>query len=50
MTRIELQEQFDSLEGYNEQTYFIDQNIGHASDIALANELARRGFRIKGPL
>ena len=50
MTRAELQDEFDMLEGYNEQTYFIDTNIGHASDVALANELARRGFRIKGPL
>ena len=47
MTRIELQEQFDSLEGYNEQTYFIDQNIEHASDVALANELAKRGYRVR---
>ena len=47
MTRAELQEQFDSLEGYNEQTYFVDQNIHHASDVALANELAERGYRIR---
>ena len=47
MTRDELQDEFDMLEGYNEQTYFIDLNIGHASDVALANELARRGYRVR---
>ena len=47
MTRIELQEQFDTLEGCNEQTYFIDLNLEHASDVALANELANRGYRIR---
>ena len=44
---LELQEQFDSLEGYNEQTYFIDLNIEHASDVALANELSNRGYRVR---
>ena len=48
MNRLELQEEFDMLEGYNEQTYFIDQNIAHASDVALANELFRRGYRVIG--
>ncbi len=47
MTRGELQEEFDMLEGYNEQTYFIDQNLEHASDVALANELYRRGYRVR---
>ncbi len=47
MTRWELQDEFDMLEGYNEQTYFIDQNLEHASDVALANELYRRGYRVR---
>ena len=47
MTRLELQEEFDMLEGYNEQTYFIDQNLEYASDVALANELTNRGFRVR---
>ena len=47
MTRAELQEEFDMLEGVNEQGWFIDQNLVHASDIALANELANRGFRVR---
>ncbi len=47
MTRWELQDEFDMLEGYNEQTYFIDQNLEHASDVALANELDRRGYRVR---
>ena len=47
MTRVELQDEFDMLEGYNEQTYFIDQNLEHASDVALANELYRRGYRVR---
>lgn len=47
MTRAELQDEFDMLEGYNEQSYFIDLNIAHASDVALANELARRGYRVR---
>ena len=46
MTRSELQDLFDSLEGNCEQQYFIDLNIHHASDIALANELYKRGFRV----
>ena len=44
---LELQEQFDTLDGYNEQTYFIDLNLDHASDVALANELANRGYTIR---
>ena len=48
MTRLELQEEFDMLEGVNEQGYFIDLNLVHASDISLANELANRGFIIRG--
>ena len=47
MTREELQDEFDMLEGYNEQEYFIDLNLVHASDAALANELMNRGFRVK---
>ena len=47
MTRAELQDEFDMLEGYNEQTYFVDQNIEHASDVALANELSSRGYRVR---
>ena len=47
MTRAELQDEFDMLEGYNEQTYFIDLNLSHASDVALANELSHRGFRVR---
>ena len=47
MTRGELQDEFDMLEGYNEQTYFIDQNLEHASDVALANELYSRGYRVR---
>ena len=47
MTRGELQDEFDMLEGYNEQTDFIDQNLEHASDVALANELFQRGYRVK---
>ena len=47
MTRLELQEEFDMLEGVNEQEYFIDLNLVHASDIALANELTHRGFRVR---
>ena len=45
---MELQEEFDTLEGCNEQTYFIDLNIEHASDVALANELTKRGYRVNG--
>ena len=48
MTRAELQDEFMMLEGDNEQTYFIDRNLEHASDVALANELFRRGYRIRG--
>ena len=48
MTRIELQDEFLMLEGCNEQTYFIDRNLEYASDVALANELFRRGYRIRG--
>ena len=44
---MELQEQFDSIESVNEQEYFIDLNLVHASDIALANELTKRGFRVR---
>ena len=44
---MELQEQFDSIESVNEQEYFIDLNLVHASDIALANELTNRGFRVR---
>ena len=47
MTRAELQDEFDMLEGYNDQTYFIDQNLDHASDVALANELYRRGYTVR---
>ena len=47
MTRTELQEEFDMLEGCNEQGYFIDLNLKHASDVALANELTARGYRVK---
>ena len=49
MTRqlLDLQEQFDTLEGVNEQGYFIDLNLVHASDTALANELANRGYRVR---
>ena len=47
MTRLELQEEFDMLEGVNEQEYFIDLNLVHASDIALANELHERGYRVR---
>ena len=47
MTRAELQDEFDMLEGCNEQTYFIDQNLEHASDVALANELYKRGYRVR---
>ena len=47
MTRLELQEEFDMLEGYNEQGWFIDQNLEYASDVALANELTSRGFRVR---
>ena len=47
MTRGELQDEFDRLEGCNEQTYFIDQNLEYASDVALANELHERGFRVQ---
>ena len=50
MTRLELQEEFDSLEGDTEQMFFIDLNIRHASDVALANELTNRGVRIRGCL
>ena len=46
MTRLELQEEFDMLEGCNEQTYFIDLNLDCASDVALANELSKRGYRV----
>ena len=48
MTRAELQDEFDMIEGCLEQTWFIDQNLEHASDAALANELAQRGYRVKG--
>ena len=44
---MELQELFDSIESVNEQEYFIDLNLVHASDIALANELTNRGFRVR---
>ena len=47
MAANELQDAFDSLEGNNEQTYFIDLNLVHASDVALANELYERGYRFK---
>ena len=47
MSRAELQDEFLMLEGCNEQTYFIDQNLEYASDVALANELANRGFRVR---
>ena len=46
MTRLELQEEFDSLEGDTEQMFFIDLNLKPASDVALANELAKRGYRV----
>ena len=42
-----LQEAFDDLEGVNEQGYFIDLNLVHASDTALANELTERGYRVR---
>ena len=44
---MELQELFDSIESVNEQEYFIDLNLVHASDIALAIELTNRGFRVR---
>ena len=44
---MELQEAFERIEGYNEQTFFIDLNLVHASDVALANELANRGYRVR---
>ena len=47
MTRAELQDEFLMLEGYNEQTYFIDYNLEYASDVALANELYKRGYRVR---
>ena len=47
MTRLELQEEFDMLEGCTEQGWFIDQNLEYASDVALANELTSRGFRVR---
>ena len=47
MTRQELQDEFDQLEGVNEQGYFIDLNLVHASDVALANELYKRGYRVR---
>ena len=47
MTRTELQDEFMMLEGYNEQTYFIDRNLEYASDVALANELFKRGYRVR---
>ena len=47
MTRGELQDEFDMLADDNEQTYFIDQNLEHASDIALADELIDRGYRVR---
>ena len=47
MTRDELQDEFMMLEGCNEQGYFIDQNLEYASDVALANELHERGFRVR---
>ena len=47
MTRAELQEEFDMIEGCTEQMFFIDHNLVHASDAALANELARRGFQVR---
>ena len=47
MTRAELQDEFMMLEGYNEQTYFIDRNLEYASDVALANELFKRGYRVR---
>ena len=47
MCRAELQDEFLMLEGCNEQTYFIDQNLEYASDVALANELANRGYRVR---
>lgn len=48
MTRDELQKEFAMLEGVNEQGYFIDLNLVHASDIALVNELTNRGYRVRG--
>ena len=47
MTREELQDEFLMLEGCNEQTYFIDRNLEYASDVALANELFKRGYRVR---
>ena len=47
MTRQELQEEFDVLEGCNAQGWFIDQNLEYASDTALANELTERGYRVR---
>ena len=47
MSRAELQDEFMMLEGCNEQTYFIDLNLEYASDVALANELFKRGYRVR---
>ena len=47
MSREELQDEFEMMEGVNEQGYFIDQNLEYASDVALANELNKRGFRVR---
>ena len=49
MTINDLQDAFDTLEGVNAQGWFIDRNLEHASDTALANELHERGFRIIAP-
>ena len=48
MTINDLQDAFDMLEGINAQGWFIDQNLEHASDTAMANELHKRGYRITG--
>ena len=48
MTRDELQDEFEGLGSYTDQMFFIDLNLSYASDIALANELTNRGFRIRG--
>lgn len=47
MSRADLQDEFEMMEGVNEQGYFIDQNLEYASDVALANELNKRGFRVR---
>ena len=42
-----LQDAFDLIKSSEEQGFFIDHNLTYASDVALANELANRGFRVR---